>query len=165
MTAILTKRLKIREARETDVDGLFPVYSDPEAMAYWDTLPDTSESQTASRIQGLLKQSRPHPYRVIEHDSRAIGTIGVHSGDELGFILGQEYWRQGLMSEALTTYIPWAFQAFNLPKMTAEADPRNTGSLNILTKFGFVETGRAERTLQIGETWVDSVYLERPRDA
>ncbi|MFO1088248.1 MAG: GNAT family protein [Hyphomicrobiales bacterium] len=35
--------------------------------------------------------------------------------------------------------------------------PRNTASLRVLAKAGFVETGRAARTIKIGDEWCDSV--------
>ena len=43
----------------------------------------------------------------------------------------------------------------------AEVDPRNTASLRLLTRLGFVETGRAERTMQWRDEWCDSIYLRR----
>lgn len=52
-----------------------------------------------------------------------------------------------------------------LDHITADVDPDNTASLNMLGKMGFVETGRAQDTLHIGGKWFDIVYLElrRPR--
>lgn len=46
----------------------------------------------------------------------------------------------------------------------ADVDPRNESSIRLLKGFGFVETGRAERTFETGLGWCDSVYfaLERP---
>jgi len=41
----------------------------------------------------------------------------------------------------------------------------NDKSLRLLRKLGFVETGSAARTLQIGDEWVDSIYLELRRTA
>ena len=34
-----------------------------------------------------------------------------------------------------------------------------TAALAVLTRLGFMETGRAERTLLVGDTWCDSIYL------
>ncbi len=50
--------------------------------------------------------------------------------------------------------------ARGLHAIKADVDPRNVLSLRLLRKLGFVETGLAERTLLIGDEWVDSVYLE-----
>ena len=43
-------------------------------------------------------------------------------------------------------------------------DPRNQASLACLTRLGFTEYDRQQRTWLIGGEWLDSVYLElRPR--
>ena len=35
----------------------------------------------------------------------------------------------------------------------------------LLTRLGFHETARAERTILVGDEWCDSVYLALPRPA
>jgi RimJ/RimL family protein N-acetyltransferase len=46
----------------------------------------------------------------------------------------------------------------------AEIDPRNAASAALLARFGFVETHRAARTIEVGGEWCDSAYwrLDRP---
>ena len=55
------------------------------------------------------------------------------------------------------------FANYPIDQIIADVDPRNAGSLAVLTRLGFVETGRAERTFLVGETWCDSVYLALQR--
>lgn len=53
------------------------------------------------------------------------------------------------------------------PSITADTDPRNSASINLLKKAGFVESGYLERSMQIGGEggeWVDSLYLKLERD-
>ncbi len=143
---------------------MFEVYGDRQTMRYWDTLPDTELDQTERRIFGMMQQKRPS-YFIIEHKARAIGSAGIHAGDEIGFILHRAYWRQGLMRETLTDLIPWCSDALALPQITADTDPRNEASIALLTSLGFVETGRAERTILVGEEWCDSVFFCLSREA
>ena len=105
---IETKRLLIRPAQAHDTSPMFEVYGDPETMRYWDTLPDAEREQTERRIIGMMQQKRPS-YFIIEHNARAIGAAGIHSGDEIGFILHRAYWRTGIMRECLGALIPWCF--------------------------------------------------------
>jgi RimJ/RimL family protein N-acetyltransferase len=44
-------------------------------------------------------------------------------------------------------------------RLTADVDPRNLRSIKLLEKHGFVETGRANGTWQVGNELCDSVYL------
>jgi len=53
------------------------------------------------------------------------------------------------------------------PSITADTDPRNTASIGLLRKAGFVESGYLKRSMQIGGEdgkWVDSLYLRLDRD-
>ena len=65
----------------------------------------------------------------------------------------------GTAREALTFEIDRAFSVHGLDRIAADVDPRNEGSLALLRKLNFRETGRAERTWQIGGEWYDSIYL------
>ena len=74
---------------------------------------------------------------------------------EIGFLLHRDYWRQGLMREAMEALLPYYFGAvekggIGLEVVTADTDPRNEATLAFLHGFGFETTGRAERTFQVG---------------
>ncbi|RYG00051.1 MAG: N-acetyltransferase, partial [Caulobacteraceae bacterium] len=77
--------------------------------------------------------------------------------------LHRDYWGRGLAREALEAVIASVFANYPIPELIADVDPRNAGSLAVLGRLGFVETGRAERTLLVGETWCDSIYLALQR--
>ncbi len=81
----------------------------------------------------------------------------------MGFLLHPDHWGKGLAHEAMTAVIAHLFAAHEVPELTAEADPRNVASLRLLGRLGFVETGRAERTMQWRDEWCDSVYLALQR--
>ena len=103
-------------------------------------------------------------YFVIEMDGRVIGTAGMHKTDEVGFLLHPDYWRQGIVSEAMNAIIPYLFEVTDHAQLTADADPRNDASVGILKSLGFQETHRAEKTFCVNGEWSDSVYfaLQRP---
>lgn len=65
------------------------------------------------------------------------------------------------MAEALTALLgpDGAFWKRGVEGVVADVDPRNEGSIGILRRFGFVETGREERTFETHLGWCDSVYL------
>ncbi|MEM7471125.1 MAG: GNAT family N-acetyltransferase [Pseudomonadota bacterium] len=161
---ITTERLLIRPAQDRDAADLFEVYGDAKTMRYWDTLPDAQLAQTEQRVRSFMQAEHPG-YFVITLEGRAIGTAGIHSNDEIGFILNRAHWRKGLMRECLQALIPWCFETLNLPQITADTDPRNTASITLLKTLGFEETGRASRTLKVGDTWCDSVYFRIARSS
>ena len=68
------------------------------------------------------------------------------------------------MSEALNAILPHLLTTYRFPALTADVDPENVASLALLARFGFRETGRAEKTIEIAGKWCDSVYLALNRE-
>ena len=162
---LVTERLILRAARQSDLMDLFAIFSDPRAMQYWSTAPHRTPERTQQNLDRLIASAEEQlTYFVIEMDGRAIGTAGMHKTDEIGFLLHPAYWRQGIVSEAMRTIIPYLFEVTDHTQLTADADPRNAASVGILKSLGFVETHRAEKTFCIEGEWSDSVYfaLQRP---
>ena len=93
-----------------------------------------------------------------------IGKIGVWQGDEIGFLLAREYWGKGLAKEALERIMVHLFEKRQFELLTADTDPRNAASIGLLKKMGFEEYAFKERSFQIGEEWVDSLYLKLERE-
>ena len=140
------------------------VLSDPAAMRYWSTPPHTDVDQTRDWLGRMLKASPEESDDfLIECEGRIIGKAGCWRLPEIGFILHPDYWGRGLASEALAPIIDHVFETRGLAAIEADVDPRNAGSLAVLKKLGFRETGRANRTWKVGDEWCDSVYLALPR--
>lgn len=83
----------------------------------------------------------------------------------LGYGLDEQYQGQGFMREALELAIDYAFGPLNLHRLMANAMPRNTRSLGLLKRLGFVEEGYARRYLQIAGVWEDHVLTALTNDA
>ncbi len=160
-TILRTARLVLRRPRPGDAEAMHATLSDPAAMRYWSTPPHTelaqSEAWVANTITAIAAGECDDFF--VERDGAVIGKAGLWMGDEIGFLLAPSVWGQGYGREALAAVIGHAFDTRGLPQIRADVDPRNDRSLRLLAGLGFRETGRAERTFQIGEEWVDSVYL------
>jgi RimJ/RimL family protein N-acetyltransferase len=72
-------------------------------------------------------------------------------------------WGRGYASEALAAVIAHVFATRDIEKITADVDPRNQASLDLLLRLGFAETHRAKGTWQVGDELCDSVYYALPR--
>jgi [ribosomal protein S5]-alanine N-acetyltransferase len=163
---IRTARLLMRRAVPTDVGAFHTIMSSPAAMRYWATLPHESMAVTETWFEQQFFSGEPvRDEWVIEHDGRVVGNIGIWNMPEFGFILHPDVWGRGIGSEAARAFIDYAFATYAIDAITADVDPRNEASLNLLTKLGFTETSRAEKTFLIGGIWYDSIYLSLPRPA
>ncbi|EJL20790.1 acetyltransferase, ribosomal protein N-acetylase [Caulobacter sp. AP07] len=164
MSQIRTPRLLLRRAEEGDLSALHGIMSDPVAMKYWSTPPhvdlDVTRRWLASMIEAPAEISDDY---IVERDGQVIGKLGAWRLPEIGFLLSRAAWGQGYGREALRAFIAHAF-AGRTDHLTADVDPDNAASLALLAGAGFVETGRAAQTWQLGDTWCDSVYLRLDRD-
>lgn len=163
MTEIRTARLRLRKAREDDLDALHAILSDAEAMRYWSTPPHPDIETTRTWLAGMIALPTDADDYIVERDGRLIGKLGMWRTPEIGFLLDRAVWGQGYGLEALTAFAARAL-AERTDHLTADVDPGNLASLALLERVGFQETGRATRTWRVGDQWVDSVYLRLDRD-
>ena len=164
MTTLVTPRLTLRKPRPDDLADLHACLSNPRAMRYW----STPEHETMAETEGWLDSMIAADPAVsddflITHHGRVIGKAGMWRSPEIGFLLHPDHWQQGLAHEAMAAVVQHLFATRDLPCLTAESDPRNEGSLGLLARLGFVETHRAERTMQWRDEWCDSIYLRLDR--
>ena len=160
-TALRTARLLLRRPRPGDSPAMHAILSDPAAMRYWSTLPHTELAESEAWVIATIRaiESGECDDFFVERDGQLIGKAGLWNGDEIGFLFSPAVWGQGYAAEALSAVIFHAFDAGGRTQIRADVDPRNDRSLRLLTRLGFRETGRAERTFCIGGEWSDSVYL------
>jgi RimJ/RimL family protein N-acetyltransferase len=137
----VTERLVLRRARLDDLQDIHTVLSNAAAMRYWATPEHETLEQSRDWLCSMLgaDTSRSDEF-VIEHQGRVIGKAGA--------------WM-----------LPYLFTQHNVPRLTAEVDPRNAATIALLQRFGFTETHRAERTLKWKDEWCDSIYFALPRSA
>ena len=134
-------------------------------MRYWATPEHETLDQSRDWLEGMIAAGSESDDYLVEHEGRVIGKAGAWSIPEIGFLFHPDYWGKGLAQEAVSALVAYLFATCDLPELTAEVDPRNAASLRLLAKLGFVETGRAERTLLWRDEWCDSVYLALKRPA
>lgn len=161
---IRTARLLLRRPRMDDLDALFEIMGNPLAMRYWSTLPHASADVTRLWLeQKIARTAAGGEDFLIEHDGVVIGEVGAGRLPNFGFMIDPAHWGRGFATEASTAFIDYAFTRTAATELRADVDPRNTASLKVLGKLGFVQTGTAERTFLLGDEWCDSVYLALQR--
>jgi RimJ/RimL family protein N-acetyltransferase len=91
----------------------------------------------------------PQTQFAIVVDGAAVGGIGVtiltdifRRSAEIGYWLGEKYWGQGIMSEAVPAVTRYAFETFDLARVFAYVFASNPASARVLEKAGFALEGR-----------------------
>lgn len=111
----------------------------------------------------------------IEIDGEPAGGIGcvqkddVYSGTgELGYWLGETFWGRGIVSEAVSLFVPYLFDHTELIRIEAGVFAHNKASARVLEKNGFECEGRLKAAvIKDGELLDLLLYArirERPSD-
>jgi ribosomal-protein-alanine N-acetyltransferase len=93
---------------------------------------------------------------------------GVAMSCSLGYWVGERHARQGIMSEAITSLLPFVFDTLGLHRLEAACLPSNVASRELLRKLSFHEEGFARAYLRINGQWHDHLLfalLASDRDA
>ena len=149
--SVSSPRLTLRAVAEGDLPDLLEINGDPEVTKFlpyatWQSLEDGAawlkrmEALGATGTGQQLVAARTG-------DDKVIGTVLLFKFDEgsarveLGYVLGRQYWKQGLMREALEAVCGHAFSAMGIRRMEAEVNPMNHGSNGLLQRVGFTLEG------------------------
>jgi len=160
---IVTPRLTLRSARPDDLEAMHAVLSDPRATRWWSTPPHDRLEQTVAWLDSMIANGPDNPDFVIERDGVVIGKAGFWKLPEVGYILHPDHWGQGVASEAVGAAIDHVFPTLALDELVADVDPGNAASIRLLERLGFVRTGSAKATIEVGGVWMDSLYYSLSR--
>lgn len=82
---------------------------------------------------------------------------GVAQAASLGYWMGEAFANRGLMGEALTALLPYAFERLGLHRIEAACLPHNKASRALLARLGFQQEGYARDYLKIAGRWQDHI--------
>lgn len=137
MQEIITKRLVLREFRETDYEDLFEYLSQLEDNEF-EGYPGITYENGREHLKYRMGSEEFYAIELKE-SGKVIGNIYCGNREfeakEIGYIVNQNYQRKGFALEALNAVIENAFQK-GTHRVFAECDPRNDCSWKLLEKAG-----------------------------
>jgi ribosomal-protein-alanine N-acetyltransferase len=174
-----TERLILREWDITDAPDLFAFYSKEDVLRYTPVKPHVTLEDSEASIERFRKRFREANTGVIwaielKENGRVIGECAVNHWipkyfrADLGYSFNPDYSGKGYAREAvgrIVNYLFTEFDQFKLNRLEAITDPRNTASIKLLEKLGFIQEGiLRDYEYEKGE-FVDSVmYAMLRRD-
>jgi [ribosomal protein S5]-alanine N-acetyltransferase len=163
------ERLRLRWLTEADTDALFGIFSDPEVMRYWISLPfsgKTEAEQLVREIHELFPAGSLYEWGVaLRETNEVIGTATLAYIDrdngraEIGYAIARPHWRRGYASEAIRVLLRYAFGEMNLRRIEADVDPRNEASIRTLERIGFKREGLLRERWNVGGEVQDALFL------
>lgn len=139
MTVLRTARLVLRPKSPEDFDAYHALVSDFEVVRWTATWPFPAEPDF-TRFRLSQPQPKAGLAAVILKDGALIGSAALANG-EIGYMLAQPHWGHGYATEAVTALIDHGF-SLGHPRLTAGVFDGNEASVRLLTRLGFIETGR-----------------------
>ena len=138
---------KIRKWRLSDAADLAKALSNPKVQ---DNLRDGlpfpyTEKDGLDYINAMLSANENDTFAfAVTVDDKAIGSIGVfRQGNihrftgELGYYIAEEYWGNGIMTEAVKQICEYVFRNSDIIRIYAEPFSHNSASCRVLEKAGF----------------------------
>ncbi len=130
---------------------------------YQDDAEDLTKHANNKKIANSLRDGFPNPYTIndakfwlknnltnknlllaIEVNNEAVGGIGIiyqsdvyRRGAEIGYWLSEEYWGQGIMTEAIIILVQHTFNNSDIVRIHAGTFETNIASARVLEKAGF----------------------------
>lgn len=175
---IQTARCVIRTVEPGDAQRLLRYrVQNREHLAPWEPLRDTSYytldhcAQTLADSRDAIRLDRSYPFAVLNlAGDEIMGCFtlanivrGAFQAAHLGYGLSSAWQGRGVMHEALSAALSWAFHDLDLHRVMANYMPRNERSGRLLERLGFEREGYAKRYLQIAGVWEDHILTSRIR--
>lgn len=162
-----TGRLLIRGYEPGDADRLLDYYSNPDVVRHlhhgpWDR--SRATEQVAKRIgeTGIGGSSTAWAV-VVERDGAVIGDVAVWAMEssgrraEVGWVFHPDHSGQGFATEAVGAVIRAALDEFDLHRVVAQMDARNTASARLCERLGMKREAHLRQHHWNKEEWVDVV--------
>ncbi|MEM1219231.1 MAG: GNAT family N-acetyltransferase [Bacteroidota bacterium] len=149
---LYTPRLILRKLEVEDIPSLLQQANNPKIADRIVNIPYPYEEPTAvfrlSYVVQGFKQKNRYVFTIISKErEHLIGEISLHILEknklgEIGYWLGEEFWGQGLTSEAVAAITTFAFTEIGLTSLTATTNQDNLASMRVLEKAGFQQIGQ-----------------------
>ncbi len=90
------------------------------------------------------QEENPQTTFAIEHEGKLVGIIALtlqqdvyRKSAEMGYWLGEPYWNQGIMTQAIKEIVSYAFNKLDLVRLYCGVFANNKASQSLLEKSGF----------------------------
>lgn len=147
---IETPRLWLRQATEADADAIFALFSDSRVTQFHDLNTFTQFEEARAVVERRkvgFETDRGIRWAIaLKPSNSLIGSCGftwdrASKLAEVGYELASQYWRQGIMTEALSAILTYGFEGEGLDNIVAEVMLENVASQQLLKKLGFQSQG------------------------
>jgi RimJ/RimL family protein N-acetyltransferase len=145
-TRIDTPRLILRAPIRGDVPAIQKLADNRNIADKLARLPSPyTRTDAVAFVEIFAQRADERPFAITLPNGDFLGIVGfsyaMGQHPELGYWLGEPYWGQGIMTEAVKALLEAAFATGFYPAVRARALQSNTASIRVLEKAGFRNIG------------------------
>lgn len=158
-----TPRLILREFRESDLSDFYEYCKNPNIGPSAGWPPHKNKEESVFILRRFIQNG--DVWAIVDKETKkVIGSFGLHEEKKradtntkmIGYVLHEDYWGKGLMSEAVAAVLRYAFETLCLEMVSVYHYPHNNRSRRVIEKNGFVFEG----TLRRGTVLYDGTVLD-----
>ena len=165
-----TSRLRLRPLERSDAEDAFRVLSNTTAMKYYGTPPHKDLEFTQKQFIDIMLSRFKHRDAVLfvvtlKDEDKYIGHISAMQFDrffkfvDLAYIIDQEYWGQGIATEAVTRVVNFLVNTMKIHKIRAGFFAKNIASKRVLQKVGFKQEGYLRDNAFLDGVFQDEYFM------
>jgi len=149
-----------------DAEGLHAAFSDPDVMLWWNTPLRTDVADTQKDLVSSLEGEGAHLWVLRETEAPVglVGLLGDVAVPGLTWLLCRQAWGRGLMTEAASAVVEYAFGSLSLDRVEAWVEATNLRSLSTARRIGLTEYGRLAQRYPHRNRPHEMIVLGRSRD-
>jgi len=164
---IVTKRLMLRELRESDLESVAALYSDAVFQRYEGEL--QSKDEIAQGFQAVLELARQEPREryilavTIPPDDSLCGYIDLKERNRsirewgIGWGIHPALWGRGYAAEAARAVLRFTFEELKAHRVMAACHADNLASVRVMEKLGMKFEARRRAVRWLNEQWWDGL--------
>jgi RimJ/RimL family protein N-acetyltransferase len=170
---IETKRLILRPWKKKDKKDLIENINNKNVVKYMScSVPYPYKQKDAStwinRCENKEKKKikDEYPFAIeLKLEKRIIGGIALHEIDssskraEIGYWVGEKYWRKGIVSEAAEALLNFSFNKLKLNRVYAFVATQNIASNRLAKKLGFKYEGMLRKHSMSSLGKINDLYV------
>ncbi|KAF5087810.1 Acetyltransferase (GNAT) domain protein [anaerobic digester metagenome] len=171
---IVTPGSVLRTWTPDDAGSLVRHANNPRIAAVMrDGFPSPYTPADACRFIETAMDTTSHLYLAIDVRGEAVGGIGIQPladikrrTAEIGYWLSESFWGRGIVTGAVRSLVPVAFERFEIVRLEAGVFSTNPASMRVLEKCGFTrEAVHRMAVTKNGATLDEVVYVRFAGDA
>ncbi|WP_027626347.1 GNAT family N-acetyltransferase [Clostridium lundense] len=151
-TSLETGRLILRQFSEKDATEMYNNWASDTEVTKYLTWPTHSSVEVTSKVIGMwvdnYKNMECYQWAIeLKENGQVIGSISLMNIDnhvencEIGYCIGKAFWNKGIVTEAFSSIIDFAFNQVGFQRITGRHHVGNPASGKVMEKCGLKYEG------------------------